>query len=398
MRKNELKFRVAWALIAGCFASFSLGWAAPVTINLMEEKVVAQDNNALYMLIGAYTSADTPQGIFVYKFDQETGVAEFVSDAIAQNPSYLAVSADERFVYAAGENNNDAAVAYAFAFDKNTGQLTMLNSQQTNGSSPCYINVDLDNRFVITANYSGGNVSVFPLQHDGSLQPATKVFEFDFEGSGPVANRQNKPYLHSVVFSPDQQFLFAADLGGDRIHKFATSNTPPFLISGTPQSFRVEPGSGPRHLTFHPNGKYAYLINELSGKVTVFNYAAGNLEPVQYITADPGDGNKGSADIHISPDGKFLYASNRANTNNIAIFSINEVDGRLSSVGFQATARHPRNFIITPNGKYLLVANMNSNSIQVFERDNNTGLLQENESRIITGINRPVCIKWVGMN
>ena len=345
----------------------------------------------LYMLIGTYTSG-TSRGIYVYKFDEETGTGEYVSETKAVNPSYLAISADERYVYAASENDN--AEAYAFSFDKEVGKLKLLNVQPINGSAPCYISTDRAGHFVVTANYTGGSVSVLPLSADGSVLPVVNVFEF--EGTGLDANRQDKPYLHCAVFSPDQRYLFAADLGTDQLYKYTISSTAPFLTKGDPEAYKLEPGSGPRHLTFHPNGRFAYVINELSGKVTAFHYTNGHLEPVQYIVSDlsPGDGNKGSADIHVSPDGKFLYASNRANTNNITIFSIDAADGKLSHVGFQLTGQHPRNFIITPNGKYLLVANLNSNLIQIFEIDKNTGLLTEDRSKQITAIDRPVCLKF----
>jgi len=346
------------------------------------------------MLVGTYTSG-TSAGIYVYRFDEETGTVEYQSETPAVNPSYLAVSANEHYVYAVGENGRNDAVVYAFSFDKKDGKLNLLNAQQTNGAAPCYISSDRAGRFVVAANYSGGSVSVFPLSDDGSLQPLAKLFQF--EGAGADANRQDKPHLHCAVFSPDQQYLFAADLGTDQLHKFTTSATIPFLETGNPEAYKLEPGSGPRHLTFHPNGKFAYLINELSGKVTAFHYSKGHLEPVQYIHSDTseGVGRKGSADIHVSPDGKFLYASNRANTNNIAVFSINDDDGKLTLAGHQPTGLHPRNFIITPNGKYLLVANLNSNLIQVFEIDRKTGLLNEDYSKQITGIDRPVCLKFI---
>ena len=365
---------------------------------LAKEQAFRQDevktsSSLLYMLIGTYTSG-TSAGVYVYQFDEETGVATYISETKAINPSYLAVSSDERFVYSVSENGKDDDLAYAFSFDKKTGVLNLLNSQPTNGASPCYISTDCSGRFVVTANYMGGNVSVFPLTSNGLLQPAEKVFKF--EGSGPDVKRQDKPHLHCAVFSPDGRYLFAADLGTDKLQKFTTSVESPFLTTDSPASTSLEQGSGPRHLTFHPNGKYAYLINELSGKVTAFRYTDGQLEPVQYITSDlsEGVGGKGSADIHVSPDGKFLYASNRANTNNIAIFSIQEADGRLTLVGHQPTGRHPRNFIITPNGKYLLVACQNSNLIQVFEVDKSSGLLKEDSSKQIADINRPVCLKF----
>jgi len=355
-----------------------------------------QDSHTLYMLVGTYTSG-TSTGIYVYSFDEETGNAEYLTETQAANPSYIAISTDERYVYAVSESGRDATV-YAFLFDKKAGKLNLLNVQPTNGSGPCYISTDHTGNFVVTANYSGGSVSVLPLTVDGLLQPVAKVFQFG--GTGPDASRQDRPHLHCAVFSPDRQYLFAADLGTDRLYKFTTDDTAPFLSAGNPEAYQLEPGSGPRHLTFHPNGRFAYLINELSGKVTVFNYANGHPEPVQYIAADtsPGAGNKGSADIHVSPDGRFLYASNRANTNNIAIFGVNAADGKLTLAGHQPTGRHPRNFIITPNGKYLLVANMNSSLIQVFEIDRETGLLSEVSSKQITAIDRPVCIKWIGIN
>ena len=348
---------------------------------------------SLYMLVGTYTSG-TSTGIYVYRFDEESGNMEYVSTANAVNPSYLAVSADERYVYAVSEKSVDAEV-YAFSFDKKNGELLLLNSQKTNGAAPCYIGVN--NSFAVTANYSGGNISVFPLTEDGLLQPVSKVF--GFEGNGTDVNRQDKPHLHCAVFSPDMQYLFAADLGTDQLYKFSTTVAAPFLEKTVPESYKLEPGSGPRHITFHPNGRFAYLVNELSGKVTVFRYANGHPDPVQYILSDTsaGVGGKGSADIHVSPDGKFLYASNRANTNNISIFKINEADGKLTVAGYQPTGKHPRNFIISPNGKYLLVACANSNLIQIFEIDKKTGLLTENASKQLTGIDKPVCLKFIKM-
>ncbi len=346
------------------------------------------------MLVGTYTSGDS-KGIYVCRFDQETGAPEHVTGVAATNPSYLTVSADERFVYSVGENPEKEAVAKAFAFDKKTGALKLLNTQLTGSAGPCYINTDREGRFVVTANYSGGTVSVFPIADDGSLKPASKVFEF--EGSGPDPTRQTKPHLHSVVFSPDQRYLFAADLGTDKLHKFTVDEEFPFFLSvGTPEAFEVEPGSGPRHFDFHPNGKFAYLLNELSGKVTAFRYANGNLEAFQYITSDttPGVGSKGSADIHVSPDGKFLYASNRLQADGVAIFRINETDGTLTSVGYQPTGIHPRNFIISPNGKYLLVAARDSNTIQVFAVDRKTGMLTDT-GKLIADIDKPVCLKFI---
>jgi len=385
--RNILFLLLGFILVAGLYAVCSMyGKSNPDACD--------RSSFSQYLLVGTYTSG-TSIGIYVYRFDEETGTVEYISETPAVNPSYLAVSANGQYVYSVSENGKNDALVYAFSFDKKDGKLNLLNTQATNGAAPCYISADHSGRYVVTANYSGGNISILPLSDDGSLQTVAKLYEF--EGTGFDAKRQDKPYLHSTVFSPDQQYLFAADLGTDQLYKFTTSATTPFLNVGTPEAYQLEPGSGPRHLTFHPNGKFAYLINELSGKVTVFQYANGHLEAVQYIASDnsEGLGGKGSADIHVSPDGKFLYASNRANTNNIAIFSINDNDGKLTLVGHQPTGKHPRNFIITPNGKYLLVANLNSNLIQVFEINRETGLLNEDSSKQITEIDRPVCLKFI---
>lgn len=358
----------------------------------------AANGNVLYMLVGTYTSGSS-KGIYVYRFNMENGQASYVSeiDGIA-NPSYLTVSKNEKFIYSVSQNDRDDDSAIAYSFNKKTGTLKYLNTQKTNGASPCFINIDKTGKYVITANYSGGNVTVFPTNSDGTLLPASQVLSFT--GSSIDKERQTKPYIHCVTFSPDGKFLFADDLGTDQVHIFSTNylNPDTFLAPEKPAAYKVEAGSGPRHLAFHPNGKYAYLINELSGKVTAFQYKNGTLKAKQYIASDttPGIGQKGSADIHLTPDGKFLYASNRLKDDGIAIFKVNQINGTLTKVGYQPTGIHPRNFVIAPNGKYLLAANRDSNSIQIFRIDQKTGLLKNMNKDI--NIDRPVCLKFISLN
>ncbi|MEY8687104.1 lactonase family protein [Bacteroides sp. AN502(2024)] len=350
-------------------------------------------NQELTMLVGTYTAGES-KGIYSFRFDEETGTATALSEVEVENPSYLVPSADGKWVYAVSECNNEQAAANAFAFDQEKGTFQLLNSQKTGGEDPCYIITN--GKHVITANYSGGSISVFPIAKDGSLLPASDTIKF--EGSGTDKERQEQSHLHCVRITPDGKYLFADNLGTDRIHKFIINpdadaeNKKVFLKEGSPAAFKVEAGSGPRHLTFAPNGKYAYLINELSGTVIAFKYKDGNLEEIQTIAADT-VGARGSGDIHISPDGKFLYASNRLKADGIAIFRIDPENGKLTKTGYQLTGIHPRNFIITPNGKYLLVACRDSNAIQVYQRDTDTGLLSDIHKDI--KVDKPVCIKFV---
>ena len=374
-----------------CVIGTAIASCSPKKNNQMQ--TTEQPVEELTMLVGTYTSGDS-KGIYSFRLNEENGTVTPLSDVAVENPSYLVPSSDGKFVYAVSEFSDERAAVNAFAFDKEKGTFRLLNTQKTGGEDPCYLTTN--GKQVVTANYSGGSISVFPIQKDGALLPSSSVLKY--EGSGMDKERQEKPHLHCVRITPDGRYLFADDLGTDQIYKFTVNpnadaeNKELFLKEGIPAAYKVEPGSGPRHVTFSPNGKYAYLINELSGTVITFQYNDGELKEIQTIAADT-VGAKGSADIHISPDGKFLYASNRLKADGIAIFRIDSENGMLTKAGYQLTGTHPRNFIITPNGKYLLVACRDSNVIQVYERNAATGLLSDIHKDI--KVSKPVCIQFL---
>lgn len=359
-----------------------------------QQAVTTSASDPLYMLVGSYGPADQ-EGIKVYKFNQATGEGQYVSGVKGiSNPSYQTVSKEGKRVYSVGEDDGGTACANALTFDAATGTLTLINSQPTQGATPCHIALSPEEDYVVTANYNGSNISLFPLDEEGRLKPGQTI---GFEGSGPDKERQAIPHLHFVYFTPDNHYLLANDLGTDRIHRFPLntrqkgSNTP-LVDRQRASDIRLTPGSGPRHAVFSADGRFAYLITELSGEVMAFTYDGDSLSLMQTIQADTLDA-RGSADIHLSPDGRFLYASNRLKGDGLAIFRVNPEDGTLSKAGYQPTGIHPRNFVLTPNGQYLLVACRDIDEIQIFARDASTGLLTDTGRRIKT--TKPVCLKFI---
>jgi 6-phosphogluconolactonase len=356
---------------------------------------MAQENKDYHLLIGTYSNADKTNGIHVYRFNSETGEFSTSLPATVQsNASYLAISKDRKNLYAVSESGQGNGSVNAYALDAASGKLTFLNSVNSQGDHPCYVSVDDQKKFVFIGNYSGGNLLSVPVNTDGSLRQ--DVQNIKHEGNSVVKDRQDKPHVHSVVLSPDQKYLMVPDLGADKVFQYRVDVTKPQALTPAASPFAaVKAGGGPRHLTFHPNGKYAYLILELEAGVAVFDYKDGNLTHKQTITMiKPGfTGGVSAADIHISPDGKFLYASNRKDANEIAIFSIGK-DGTLKSVGHQSVlGQIPRNFAIDPTGNFLLSANQNSNDVVIFKRDSKTGLLTPTGTKI--SIEKPVCLKFV---
>lgn len=348
-----------------------------------------------YLIVGTYDSPKS-EGIYVYKFNSTDGSAKEVSHVKTSNPSFVTVSPDEKFVYAVHENGNGGkgGEIAAFAFNKKTGTLSFINKQLSGGDHPCYVEIDKTGKWVITANYTSGSASVLPVNADGSLGAVVSTVQH--YGSGKDTARQKGPHAHCSKLSADNRWLFVADLGIDKVMIYAFDDNTGKLTPAKKPFAESQPGSGPRHFTFHPNNKYAYLVEELSGTVETYKYNNGSLKQVQRISTLP-EGDTvfaGSADIHVSPDGKFLYASNRGGSNTIAIYKINSGNGKLSIIGHQSTlGKAPRNFSIDPSGKFLLVGNQNNDEIVIFKRDMKTGLLTDTGK--IINVGKPVCLKWV---
>ncbi len=350
-----------------------------------------------FLFIGTYSGTGS-KGIYVYKFDDSSGKLSWVSntDESVVSPSFLAIAPSGKRLYACTEARiKNAGSVSAFAFDRETGTLKFINKQPSGGDNPVYLSVSENNNWLVNANYFGGNLSAFPINVDGSLQPYTQLIQHTGKSVNP--DRQENAHVHSTVFSPSQDYLLVPDLGIDKvmIYRFDENQQSP-LTAMQPEFINVIAGSGPRHLVFHPNGRYAYLVEELSGTVAVYNYREGTLDSIQRIATHPEDasGPFGSADIHLSPDGKFLYASNRGKENNIAIFSIDDLSGKLKPVGYQSTLGEvPRNFTIDPSGNFLLAANEKSGNIIVFRRDKKTGMLEYTGIQI--SIPQPSCLQFL---
>jgi 6-phosphogluconolactonase len=349
-----------------------------------------------YLFTGTYTDKGS-KGIYVYRFNANTGKATWVSNTdSAANPSFLVVSKNGNFVYAVNETNgiNPGKVS-AFSFSKTSGKLTLLNTELSGGDDPCHLAMSMNGKWLAVANYTGGNVSVFPITKSGSLQPYAQLIQDS--GSSINKDRQEKAHVHEAVFSPGDLYLLTPDLGTDQVmvYKFNPLAGRP-LSAFVPAYIKTTPGNGPRHITFHPGKKFAYLINELSGSVTAYRYNQGKFTQVQEIITHPKEysGMPGSAEIVVSPDGKFLYASNRGDENTITVFSIDLATGKLTLKGIQSTmGKAPRNFIIDPTGNYLLAANQDSDNIVVFKRNKQNGLLKETGEQI--HLSKPVCLQMI---
>jgi 6-phosphogluconolactonase len=359
-----------------------------ILLSIFALTTIQAQKNKLNLIVGTYTNSCESKGIYVYEFDSKTGDFSLKNNTEnIFNPSYLTISSDNKFVYSVSENDKKTKIN-AFGFNSKSGNLDFLNSQDPKGLNSCYIINDEKN--VITANYSSGNISVLGKNIDGSIGELKQVVQHT--GKGINTRRQEAPHAHMVYFSPDKKYVLANDLGTDKVYVYQYNPNGGNEILKLKSRMDVKSGSGPRHLIFSKNGKYVYLLQELDGTITSFSYADGILHKVSETTVVAPDfkGDIGAADIHISPDGKFLYATNRGTANDISAFKISR-NGKLKFVQRTSTlGKGPRNFTIDPTGNFLLVGHQYTNDIVIFKRNEKTGSLTDTGKKI--ELCSPVCL------
>lgn len=345
------------------------------------------DNLTLY--VGSY-SEPGDSALRVYSLNPSTGEARCLGALPVANASYF-TQAPSGMIYCVSESDLGHSSVSALRPMGRDVEPEIVGSQPAGGSSPCYIAVSPDGRFVATANYEGGNVSVYPVDRTGALSPMNELI--GFSGNGPIEGRQAQPHPHCIAFTPDGKYMLVDDLGTDRIHQFTVKYQADSLTAATPDTdVVIKPASGPRHIVFNAKGDMAYLINEISDEVTVLKYDGQKLDPVQYIPADT-VGAGGAGDIHLSPDGRHLYASLRLKNDGIAVFDVDPSTGLLTHKAHVATAGHPRNFTLTPDGRMMLVACRDGNVVEIFAVDPESGALTKTDNTI--EVPKPVCVKFI---
>ena len=357
--------------------------------------------NSYLLYVGTYTEKES-KGIYAYRFDAaSTQLTPLGLAAETTNPSFLAIDPSGRFLYAVNEVQNykgaSSGAVSSFGIDQQNAKLSPLNEVPSRGADPCYITFDKTGKFALIANYTGGSVAVFPVRPNGDIGESSAFVQHT--GSSINKERQAGPHAHWIETTPDNRFAIAVDLGLDKLLVYRFDATKGSLTPNDPPYASLDPGAGPRHLAFHPNGKLAYVVNELQSTITAFTYdpSRGTLQKLNTVSTLPKNftGVNDTAEIHVHPSGKFLYASNRGH-DSIALFSIDGRTGALTLVDhFPTQGKTPRDFDIDPTGKFLFVANQGTNNIVVFRIDLNNGKLTPTGQ--ILQVPSPVCLKFVAV-
>ncbi len=350
--------------------------------------------------IGTYTDGTQSKGIYAFRLNPSSGeLTPLGLAAESKNPSFLAVDPDNRFLFAVNEldtyEGQSAGSVSAFSLDRSSGKLGLLKTVSTRGPGPCHLAVDHTGRLLVVANYSGGSVAAFPIGADGRIGEASYFDQHTGKGVNP--ERQEKAHAHSTVISPNNKFVFSADLGLDKIFVYRMDPAAGKLTPNDPPTAAAQPGAGPRHIAIQSKGHFAYVINEMQNTVAAYQLDdnRGTLKEIQTISTLPGDfkGENTTAEIQLHPSGKFLYGSNRGN-DSIAVFGVNPKSGKLTAIQHVSTqGKTPRGFAIDPTGRFLLAANQQSNNLVVFQIDPNTGKLTPTGKTVSVGA--PVCVLFV---
>ncbi|UZO80793.1 lactonase family protein [Aquimarina sp. ERC-38] len=353
----------------------------------------------MHIYIGSYTDGHPDRGIYVYQFNiRENSLQEIqvIDDLV--NPSFLKFNKNKTILFSVSESQGDTPGKIAsFRRDINSGKLSLISTVDSGGRNPVHLALNQEETYLANSNYTDPGLTLYSVAKNGGLQLYTQKITFDQPGSNVVKNRQKQAHIHSSNFTPDQKYLLVQDLGRDRIYslQFKPNYQKPLVLQPE-KEFIAKPGAGPRHFTFHPDGNFAYGVAELNGMVSQFNYKDGELEFIEDILSYQQEQDLyRTADIHCSPDGKFLYVSNRGpKEDTVAIFAINQENGKLTIIGHIPTyGVHPRNFGISSSGDLLIVANQFSNNVTFFRRNATTGLLQKLEDEI--QVQAPSCIEIV---
>jgi 6-phosphogluconolactonase len=352
------------------------------------------------LYVGTYTEGGRSEGIHLVRIDRRSGQLRKVDSIDAgPNPSFLAIHPNRRVLYAVNElekyKGRPTGAVSAFAIARDSGALTRLNQQPSEGGAPCYISVDRSGQVVLVANYVGGSIALLPIQPNGALTPAAHVVQHT--GKGPNAERQEAPHAHCILADPSNRFVLAADLGVDRVFVYRLDVESKSLRHVEGGDGVMRPGAGPRHIAFHPTLPLVFVANELDSTVATLRFDAerGALSPFETHSTVPAGwtGTNYPADIHVASDGRMLYVSNRGH-NSVAVFSVADSSGALRLDQVISTGGDwPRNFSLDPSERWLLVANQRSGSVVVFRRDPDSGRLTPTRQRI--SIPSPVCLRFL---